>query len=81
LDGPLYKICLTCPTVIQDGRQSGTYFNIGPYGKHILINSSETTEANWTKLYRNDVWKVLYKDCSFYSDLPKNMAASTEYSL
>ena len=40
-----------------------------------LVVSSETTEANCTKLYRNDVWEVFNKDCSFCSDLLKNMAA------
>ena len=39
----------------------------------------ETTEASWTKLYRNNVWKVLYKDCPFCSDPAKNMAASAEH--
>ena len=47
---------------IQNGGYGRTWFNIGPYGKHVSKRFfSETTWTIETKLPRNSHWKVLYK--------------------
>ena len=49
-------------------------------GRFSNIFSSDTTRPNVLKLYRNDDWKVLYKDSSFRNDWATNMVAMVAHS-
>ena len=53
---------------------TGTYFNIGLYGKCWKICFSEITDQIKTKLYMNDHCLVLYQVCIFLADRKSKMA-------
>jgi hypothetical protein len=74
MEGHLSRLRISFWSINKRGHQRKLLCLIGWFLKKIF--SSETAKLHEPKFIRKQLWKTLYKDCSFRPDLQTNMAAT-----